>query len=223
MAHRPPAVSRTSTRVLFFPCGGFDNACARTRLYAYVPYLPAYGIRWHLASYTWHKYDRHSGRPRRSLVSRLWLELLPLRTLIEFFRADTLFFQKREIHTFYVRAGKTLGKRIVYDIDDAIYLETPEALAADAPHRIADNQPVRRAIEWILARSDLALVSGDELARFCLEHTRHVRVLPSVVIAPPLAGEQGGVESDLPPLREGLTAGVSPSQTTPVLPPFMGR
>ncbi len=161
-----------------------DNACARTRLYAYLPLLAGYGISWHLASYTWHKYDRFAGNPRRSLFLKLWLELLPLRTFVYFFRADTLFFQKREIHKFYAWAGKRLGKRIVYDIDDAIYLKTPEALTGDESHRIESNDAVRAEIEWILARCDLALVSGDELARFCLQHTSHVRILPSVISVP---------------------------------------
>ena len=81
MAFWPPTASGAAARILFFPCGGLDNACARTRLYAYLPFLPAYGLRWHLASYTWHKYDRDGGHPRRTLLSKLWLELLPLRTL----------------------------------------------------------------------------------------------------------------------------------------------
>jgi glycosyltransferase involved in cell wall biosynthesis len=191
MAEPPTTASlpRTFSRVLFFPCGGLDNACARTRCYAFLPFLSGLGVCGHIASYTWHKYDRNPGSSRRSILSRIWLELLPVRTFFYFFCAHTLFLQKREFHRGYVRAAKVFGKRVVYDIDDAIYLATPEDLHADEPHRMVANEPVRRDIEWILKRCDLALVSGDELARFCRQYAKQVQILPSVIsTTPPFTG-----------------------------------
>lgn len=167
--------------VLFHPAGGLNNASARTRVYNYLPHLEKNGIRFHVASYTWHKYDAPdgSGGKRRRGFARIWLELLPLRNLIAFLRADTLFFQKKSFSRRTVTWGKRLGKRIVYDFDDAIYLRPPDSAAA-AEHRAEPDPEFLPRMTWMLARCDAALVSGAELARFAGKHAPRTGVLPSV-------------------------------------------
>jgi hypothetical protein len=173
-----PKRTRTSTFILFVPCGGLGNASARTRVYAYLPYLERFGLRWHLASYTYHKYDSPTSQ---GMFSRLWIELMPLRNLIAFFKADTLFFQKKSIRGWMVRWGRLFGKRIVYDLDDALYLKPPEQNAGTDEHQMQTDEDFLPRLKWILERCDLALVSGDELARFALQYAKKVRILPSVM------------------------------------------
>jgi len=173
--------TRERTFVLFHPAGGLNNASARTRVYHYLPHLEEHGVRFHVASYTWHKYDAPggSGGHRRRGFARIWLELLPLRNLIAFLRADTLFFQKKSFSRRMVTWGKRLGKRIVYDFDDAIYLRTPDSAAA-VEYRVESDPEFLPKMTWMLARCDAALVSGAELARFAGKHAPRTRVLPSV-------------------------------------------
>lgn len=168
--------------MFFVPAGGINNASARTRCYAYLPYLNALGIRYHIASYTWHKYDapRNAGNAFQRILNKLWLELLPLRNVIAFLKADTLFFQKKSFSRRRVNWAKRLGKRIVYDFDDAIYFYPPDSTASQ-DHRAEYDEAFLPRMEWMLAKCDLALVSGDELARFAVERAHHVQILPSVL------------------------------------------
>jgi hypothetical protein len=189
-----PERTRTSQYVLFVPCGGFGNASARTRVHAYLPFLGKFGLRFHIASYTYHRYD-HSGS--RGFWGKLWLELLPVRNVIAFLKADTLFFQKKSITPWMVNWGKRLGKRVVYDLDDALYLLPPRS-DAGGQHKIESDKGFLPRLEWILSKADLVLVSGDELARFALQFARKVRILPSVVSSPAMQ-----VDRPLPPRKRG--------------------
>jgi hypothetical protein len=198
-----PKRTRTSKFVLFVPCGGMGNASARTRVYAYLPYLERCGLRWHIASYTYHKYDRPTPR---GMTSRLWLELLPLRNLIAFLKADTLFFQKKSIRGWMVRWGKLLKKRIVYDLDDALYLKPPEQEAGIDEHRMQSDEDFLPRLKWILERCDLALVSGDELARFAVQYADKVRILPSVM------GEGEKSQNAEKPKSQKRTTEVAPNE-----------
>jgi GT2 family glycosyltransferase len=165
--------------VLFVPAGGIDNSSARTRMYAHLPFLRELGFRWHIGSYTYHKYDAPDRS--KSILAKIWLELLPVRNLWAFLQADTLFFQKKSVVPWMVRCGRLLGKRIVYDFDDAMYLQPPD-LAARAPvHAIETDTEFSPRLEWVLARADLTLVSSEELRRPASHRADVVKILPSVV------------------------------------------
>jgi hypothetical protein len=192
--------------VLFVPAGGLGNASARTRVYAYLPQLKALGIRFHIASYTYHRYDMAGvGKKRLNIFRKLWLELLPLRSLAAFLRADILFFQKKSIKLWMVRLGKMLKKRIIYDLDDALYLKPPAASASTDSHQIEYDDEFLPRLKWILRSCDLALVSGEELARFAGQYAKRVKILPSVFAfvpgrgpilpSPPVIGWVGAPEN----------------------------
>jgi hypothetical protein len=192
--------------VLFVPAGGLGNASARTRVYAYLPHLQDLGFRWHVASYTYHRYDVVGTEKRRlGILEKTWLELLPVRNLAAFLRADVLFFQKKSIKLWMVRAGKMLGKRIIYDLDDALYFKPPVSSAAPDAHQIGYDDDFLPRLQWILKRCDLALVSGEELARFVGQYARSVKILPSVLtdvaehpsvpVSPPVIGWVGAPEN----------------------------
>jgi glycosyltransferase involved in cell wall biosynthesis len=169
----------TKTRVVFYPAGGMNNASARTRVYAYLPYLAACGLKWHMASYTYQKYERLGRKPRG--LGRLWLELLPLRNAIAILRAQVVFFQKKAFTARQVRWCKRLGKRVVYDFDDAIFFLAPDHEVHKSPHHIESDREFLPKLKWMLGQADDVFVSGNELARFAAEHARHVSVLPSVL------------------------------------------
>ncbi len=165
--------------ILFVPAGGIANASARTRVYAYLPFLKEYNFRWHIASYTYHKYDA----PARSKnwLKKIWLEFLPFRNLIAFLRADILFFQKKSFSPWMLRWGKRLNKRIIYDFDDAIYLKTPDASALSKPHTIEIDEAFKPHFDRMLSQADIVLVSGDELYQKASEQAKSVIILPSVI------------------------------------------
>ncbi len=170
-------MSRRVVRVFFARNGGWSNASARTRVFAYLPYLLAHAIHAHVASYPFHRF--HPDRPH-TLRSKLWLELLPLRSSFAFLRADTVFFQRNNFTTRAVTWAKRLGKRVVYDLDDAIYVVPPDSHGVDE-YTPSLNPELAERVNWMLAQADCVLVSGAELFKYVAERAREVRLLPSVV------------------------------------------
>jgi glycosyltransferase involved in cell wall biosynthesis len=154
-------------RVVFFPAGGWGNGSARTRLYYYLEALAAAGVNYHIASYTYHRYDG-----ARS-PSKLWLELLPLRNALAVLRADVLWFQKFALPGWAIRVAKLLGKRVVYDLDDALYLPHPTESAS----AVRDREKLLR----ILRCADQVVVSGPEIAEFVRPVNASVEIIPTVV------------------------------------------
>lgn len=157
-------------RVVFFPAGGWGNGSARTRLYYYLESLAAAGVNSHIASYTYHRYGKAAAP---DFLSKLWLELLPLRTLILALRADVLWFQKFALPGWAMQLARLLGKRVVYDLDDAIYLPHPTESANAASDR--------RKLMGILHCADQVVVSGAEIAESVRSVNRSVEIIPTVV------------------------------------------
>jgi len=188
--------NETKPFVLFVPAGGIENSSARTRMYAHLPFLKEHGFRWHITNYTYHKYDTpamesmlHGVSPRpessrakpRTALEKIWLELLPLRNLCAFLRADILFFQKKRVVPWMVRWGRLLGKRVVYDLDDAMYLQPPDLAALAPVHAIETDTEFSPRLEWVLAHANLTLVSSEELWRQASQWAEAVTIFPSVV------------------------------------------
>ena len=158
-------------RVLFRGTGGLSNASARSRVFCYLKHLEAQGIRAHVASYPFHR--AHTNRSR--FFEILWLELLPLRNVIEFLRADAVYFYRLNFSRGQVRLARLLGKRIIHDFDDAVFLEPPDS--ADYGTRHAERA---EKLDWILDRADVSLVSTPPLEEYAKRIARDVRKLPSV-------------------------------------------
>jgi hypothetical protein len=166
-------------RVVFYPAGGLNNASARTRMYAYLPYLNKQEFSVHIANYTYHKYDRPrlENKPK---PSKWQIELLPLKNIWAFLRADVLVFQKKNFARWQIAWAKKLGKRLIYDFDDAIYFYPPDHNPNDSKIPEIDQEFLPKLL-WVLHNADLVLVSGDELARFAVQYAKHVQILPSVL------------------------------------------
>ena len=177
-------------RVVFFPGGGMGDASARTRLYYYLPALNADRISYHVASYSFHRNVLNERGRLRSPLHRLWLELLSARTFMRVLFCDTVWFQKLSPRPWMLTLARVLGKRIVYDLDDAIYLKPPEGEGRDG-HVIESHDKNRRVIENIMRRASVVTVSGEAIANFARQYARDVRLLPSLVgevaVSPSLA------------------------------------
>jgi glycosyltransferase involved in cell wall biosynthesis len=70
------------------------------------------------------------------------------------------------------------GRRLVLDIDDAVWFDTaPEA----GGHPLAFLKDSRRKVAWLAQRSDAVLAGNDILAEWLSTHSSRVRVVPSLV------------------------------------------
>jgi glycosyltransferase involved in cell wall biosynthesis len=165
--------TRRTCRVLIMGTGGTSNASARARIFCYLPLLRDFDIRAHVTSYVYHKHLRRPG-----IAGKLWLELLPLRNVIAFWRADTIYLHRLNYSRRLVNLARMLRKRVVQDFDDAVYLHTPDS----ADYLSAASNPERtERLKWILNRADDVIVSGEELHRYVAGHGRMAHVIPSVV------------------------------------------
>ena len=164
-----------SKRVLMIPGGGMDNGSARTRMYSYLHELAARGLKVFVASYTYHKYDRPGAQPLRGW-RRLILELVPLRGWLELLRADIVWHQKFSGSPLLLALASLLGKRIVYDLDDAIYLPTPFTES-----NAVWTEKQRHSVGHAMRRASAVVVSGEEIAAFARQFNRNVRIIPTVV------------------------------------------
>jgi glycosyltransferase involved in cell wall biosynthesis len=170
---------RRSLRIFLFGTGGTSNASARTRAFAYQPYLEAEGLRMFVGSYVYHRHRYMASK--RGIWRKIWLELYPLRALLRALQARVWWFHRLRYAPWQARLGKALGKRIVYDVDDAVYLTPWHETTGVAQASALDNPVNREHCEWILKRADVVLVSGEELAKFARQFHSDVRILPSVV------------------------------------------
>lgn len=169
-----------STRVVFFPTGGMGDASARTRLYYYLPLLATRGIKAHVTSYSYHRNVVMPEAKRRWTWERLWLEVLAMRTLMRLLFADVVWFQKLSVRPWALHLAKLLGKRVVYDLDDAVYLKPPEG-PGKSGHPIEVHDENRRIVENILTSARAVTVSGRSLAGFAGQFASDVTIIPTCV------------------------------------------
>ena len=161
--------------MLMIPGGGLDNGSARTRMFSYLGELEARDFKIFVASYTYHKYDRPEAQPLKGWP-RLKLEFVPLRGWLELFRADIVWHQKFSGSSLLLTLAQLLGKRIVYDLDDAIYLPSPftESNAVWSEGR-------RRTVSGSLSRASAVVASGEAIAAHARRYNRKVHIIPTIV------------------------------------------
>jgi glycosyltransferase involved in cell wall biosynthesis len=164
-------MSRTR-HILFCGTGGMSNASARARVFCYLPELAARGIHAHVASYPYHR--AHTNRAR--FFEKLWLELLPLRNVLAFLRADAVYFYRLNFSCGTVRLARLLGKRVIHDFDDAVHLHPPDSAEYDnGTHKARAEK-----LNWMLRRASTVLVSTPPLEEYAKRLARNVCRLPSV-------------------------------------------
>ncbi len=69
------------------------------------------------------------------------------------------------------------GRRLVYDVDDAIWFDGPEAQG----HALAFMKGSERKATWLARNADHVVAGSDVLADWLSRHTRELTVVPSLV------------------------------------------
>jgi len=69
------------------------------------------------------------------------------------------------------------GRRLVYDVDDAVWLDT----SAPGAHPLAFLKGTSRKAVWLASRADQVIAGNDLLAEWLSRHSNDVIVVPSLV------------------------------------------
>lgn len=139
--------------VAFLPLYGFNSPSSRHRAQQFLEPLRRAGIECHLLPA-----PERNARRRLGYLPRLFRLAR---------RCDVLYLQKRLLPAWVLRPLVRLNPRLIYDFDDAIYLQ---------PGR-------RKALEATLAASQAVIAGNETLAAYARRFNRQVSVLPTVVDA----------------------------------------
>jgi glycosyltransferase involved in cell wall biosynthesis len=129
-----------------------------------------------------------------------------LRALFIVWRYDLVFLQKPGFminRWIYLKLLFRLQKKMIFDFDDAIFLNHETGLA--------QNEGWLKKLAFILAHSHLIIAGNSYLAEFCKKHNHRVTIIPTPIDcetycpreSPPLAGQMltigwMGTDSNLP-------------------------
>ena len=147
--NRPP-------RILVLPMADEQHGSSRLRAWQYLPYLERAGFEVRAVN-------------RVALPSDLGYGAAVVRGILW---SDLVLLQKRFLPGWLLRLCRTLGKKVVYDFDDAIYA-------------LRDGTPAPRVNDLhACLRLSAALVAGNEcLASYARAHNTRVAVIPTPVAA----------------------------------------
>jgi glycosyltransferase involved in cell wall biosynthesis len=158
------ARSRWPLQVLFVVRGDpFDAPSSRYRVFQYLPEFDRKGISYRVVK-----------PPRRKIVlCHLWIPWL-CRSIFLGLCSRTIFIQKDIFWLPLWRFFKGLGKRVLYDFDDAVFTELPGQVY---------SLPLERRPGWVTVRemvhlSDVTMVANEYLATFARPFSSDVRVIP---------------------------------------------
>jgi glycosyltransferase involved in cell wall biosynthesis len=70
------------------------------------------------------------------------------------------------------------GRRLVWDVDDAIWLDTSKAAGG---HRLSALKGTKRKVRWLASRADRIVAANAYLADFLGQYSNRVTIVPSVV------------------------------------------
>ena len=144
-------------------------ASTRYRVHQYLPYLAQAGVRFDVVF-----------PPRRKHVHGVVWPFFFSRILFLGARAQTVFVQK-DIHLLALwRLLKRMRKRLVYDFDDAIYLEGPRG--ERNVHCFSwPQRPARDLVAQMIRMADFVLVANSYLLAFARQFNHQVEILPMAV------------------------------------------
>lgn len=127
-------------------------------------------------------------------VELTWVEkrALSVAHIAEIKKADVVLVQKALLFAPLVWGLKKLAKRIVYDIDDAIWTRTGR------PYNRYVSARLEKRLRAILQAADTVCCANEFLAQKCREHSARVKIVPMAIDPQPFARAT-------PP--EGLTLG----------------
>lgn len=143
-----------------------DAASSRYRVYQYLDYLRREGVS-----------CRVIAPPRRKLVQwYLWLPWVA-DILVSGISSRCIFVQKDVFALGLWRFFKGVGKRIVYDFDDAVFIDNARGGAAVFAFPFSGKRGRELVVE-MLRLSDLTIVANRYLADFACLHASKTLVLP---------------------------------------------
>lgn len=151
-------------KIIFLTLGDEQIASSRTRVFQFFPYFDKQGVRYRTFV------TKFAIRPR-NIFELAWFYLYHFLLLLRIFVNpfyNVIFIQKVLLPKFYLTGLKILGKKIVFDFDDAIYTHDPsggESREGVEKHR--DNSKMAVFLD-IVSMSDLVIMethNGEQLAR----------------------------------------------------------
>ncbi len=167
---------RSAPRILMLTDGGWDHASSRIRAVQYQPLLEeaGYEVRW--LPRVPERGEGARGRIAFALEKRArWVQRA---ALLGLGRWDLVYVQRAFLPRWTLALLRRRGIPLVYDVDDALYLDAPDRTAA----------MVEAACE--------VTVSSPELAAFCRAHGEEPVVVPTPVdvdrIQPPESQREAG-------------------------------
>jgi glycosyltransferase involved in cell wall biosynthesis len=154
-------------RMLMLTDGNIDNASSRIRAIQYIPYLNKNKIEVHLIPRVPEKSPKLF---RRFCIFPLLKRLYYLRKIyaIRFQQWDIAFIQRTFIEKSELKQLKGRNVRIIYDFDDAIYIN---------PQKPANRDKAATIIKF----ADQVIVSTEFLKDFCVDNHKNPAIIPTPV------------------------------------------
>lgn len=183
--------------LLILALGPPPVASSRTRVFAYLPFLEAAGVRYHLL--VWQS-DRFVAVTRQRQVPvlehlRNYLHQLGVlvRLLLRVRSCHTVYVQKVVLPAWVLRWLKAGGRRLVFDFDDALY-----ALAPGQDRGLRGGIRRRRAqrFERMLKASDLVVIENDINRDYAGQYCRQLLTITGPIDTAryqPVTGRRGPV------------------------------
>lgn len=173
-------------KVLFLPLASLNDPGSRYRIYQYLDYLREQGVtarcKAGVSDYVYAKFSPHKG----VLAKVVFFGLGALSRVLACFIVwsyDVIFIQRLVLPHVYpfpemlilVVAG-LLGKRIIFDFDDAIFV-TPPHRRRTLAEKITDAGRVAR----VIARCDAVIAGNAYLADYARAYNNNVIVIPTTI------------------------------------------
>lgn len=160
-------VFKKRIRMLILTDGNVDNASARIRAIQYIPYLLQQGIQVSFIPRIPRKSFRLIDRFCLFPILKRWYYLKRV-FAIRFQRWDLVFIQRTFIHEKLLKLLKKRHTNVLYDFDDAIYINS--------------RKPLRREKAAIMIRyADKVIVSTEFLKGFCIENHKNPFIIPTPI------------------------------------------
>ncbi|NPV72995.1 MAG: glycosyltransferase family 4 protein [Pelotomaculum sp.] len=173
-------------RVLFLTTASWNDPPSRYRVHQYLPGLRKMGIaarcRAGVSDYVYKRFAPYRGWWAKAVFFGLGA-LSRIMACLVIWRYDVVFIQRLVLpHVFPLPemlvclVARLLGKRIVFDFDDAIFATSPHRKKTLA-ERFTDANRVAR----IIARCDAIIAGNTYLAGYARQYNRNVTVIPTCI------------------------------------------
>jgi len=161
--------------LLILALGPPPVASSRTRVFAYLPWLDAAGVRYHVLVWQSDRFVTASRQSQVPVLEHVWHYLHQLRVLVDLLlrvrACHTVYVQKVVLPAWVLRWLKAGGRRLVFDFDDALYALAP---GQDRGLRGAIRRRRAERFERMLKASDLVVIENDINRDYARQHCREL-------------------------------------------------